>query len=137
MNSLLQQLYMIPAFQNGILSLDFEKDENLCKLYDQDAERGEKKEKKKEDKDALPRLKDLTVYQLQLMFSFLKESQKKFYNPKPFCGSFKDHSGNPIDVSVQACVERGTSCSHDPLYCCESLCDVIISSVLKVSFIKL
>lgn len=28
----------------------------------------------------------------------LEYSDKKYYNPKPFCHSFKDYEGNPTNV---------------------------------------
>ena len=56
------------------------------------------------------------------MFAYLMESQKQYYNPTPFTSSFKDHSGNPIDVTVQMDVDEFFN----------SLCDKL-ESVLKVN----
>jgi uncharacterized UBP type Zn finger protein len=86
MISLLQQLYMIPFFRRGILSIDFNQIEQ-----------------KKENPTPL---EEQMVYQLQVMFAHLKETQKQYYNPLPFTNSFKDSNGNPMDVSVQMDVDE-------------------------------
>ena len=76
-NSVIQQFFMIPLFQNVILSLPI--DPNY-----------------KEEKDY-----DNLLYQLQKMFYYLKYSEKEHYNPKFFVFSFKDYDGNPTNINVQ------------------------------------
>ena len=78
MNSVLQQLFMIPFFRNAILSLPIP--ENLSE--------------EKEDNDNL-------LFQLIRMFYYLNYSQKNEYNPKNFVYSFKDSEGNPTQINIQ------------------------------------
>lgn len=42
---------------------------------------------------------DNILLQTQKMFMNLEYSEKKYYNPKPFCQAFKDYDGNPTNVS--------------------------------------
>ena len=80
MNSVLQQLYMIPIFKKSILNL--KTNNNEYKLNE------------KEDLDDL-------LFQLTKMFYYLTYSDKSFYNPKQFVFSFKDYDGNPTNPNVQ------------------------------------
>eukprot|EP00475_Leptophrys_vorax_P020686 TRINITY_DN28363_c0_g1_i1.p1 TRINITY_DN28363_c0_g1~~TRINITY_DN28363_c0_g1_i1.p1 ORF type:complete len:1542 (+),score=408.46 TRINITY_DN28363_c0_g1_i1:345-4628(+) len=75
MNSCIQQFYMMPQLRKSILSapVDFAK------------------EKKEEN----------LLFQLQQLFGFLNASDKQFYDTLPFCLTYKDESGRPIDVRVQ------------------------------------
>jgi hypothetical protein len=77
---------MIPYFRRGVLSIDIDEIE-----------------KKKEEQS---NLEEQVVYQLQVMFAYLKETQKQYYNPRPFTNSFKDASGNAMDVSIQMDVDE-------------------------------
>jgi ubiquitin carboxyl-terminal hydrolase 34 len=65
MNSLMQQFFMIPGFRWGMLEV-------------QDSE-----EKKEES----------LLWQLQTIFGYLQESEKKYYDTRPFCSSYKDWEG--------------------------------------------
>ena len=76
-NSVIQQFFMIPLFQNAILSLPL--DPNL---------------KEEADNDNL-------IFQLEKMFYYLQNSEKEHYNPKHFVFSFKDYDGNPTNINVQ------------------------------------
>ncbi|CAN0444883.1 unnamed protein product, partial [Scytosiphon promiscuus] len=62
MNSLLQQLYMVPALRFGVLS---------CDPFFRSREQVEKGE------EVVPREENL-LYQLQVLFGYLQESEKKF-----------------------------------------------------------
>jgi hypothetical protein len=64
MNSLMQQLYMVPKLRSNLLTVE-EKPE----------ERG-----------------DSFFFQLQYIMAFLQESEKQFYNPMGFCQTFRDWS---------------------------------------------
>lgn len=35
------------------------------------------------------------------MFGFLKSSDRVDFNPTNFCGSYKDFSGEPVNVGIQ------------------------------------
>ena len=76
-NSVIQQFFMIPLFQNAILSLPL--DPSL----------------KEEDEN------DNLLFQLEKMFYYLKNSKKEYYNPQFFVFSFKDYDGNPTNINVQ------------------------------------
>ena len=81
MNSLLQQLFMIPSFRNTILSID-------------DPQKGEVEEQ------------DNLLYQLQYIFACLANSEKQYVDPKDFCNAFKDWDGQPTNVLVQMDVDE-------------------------------
>ena len=78
MNSLIQQLFMIPQFRRGILAYD-------CQNQDP---------------------KESTMYQLQATFSYLQEYQKQFYNPEAFCLTNKDYEGQTVDLYQQMDVDE-------------------------------
>eukprot|EP01022_Parablepharisma_sp_SALTPOND_P026524 TRINITY_DN64327_c6_g1_i1.p1 TRINITY_DN64327_c6_g1~~TRINITY_DN64327_c6_g1_i1.p1 ORF type:complete len:2209 (+),score=297.78 TRINITY_DN64327_c6_g1_i1:12673-19299(+) len=80
MNSLLQQLYMIPTFRSDILAVE-----------------DPKKEINPEEN---------LLYQTQCLFAALNESVKQYYNPKIFCHAFKDWDGKPINVLEQMDVDE-------------------------------
>ena len=65
MNSLMQQLFMIPEFRYGLLA-------NEATDTLKPAERA-----------------DSLLYQLQCLFGFLQESQKKSYDARGFCRAYK------------------------------------------------
>eukprot|EP01126_Amoeba_proteus_P054391 TRINITY_DN6691_c0_g1_i10.p2 TRINITY_DN6691_c0_g1~~TRINITY_DN6691_c0_g1_i10.p2 ORF type:complete len:522 (+),score=113.38 TRINITY_DN6691_c0_g1_i10:3766-5331(+) len=73
MNSLLQQLYMNPDFRAHILQLKLTPD-----LQTQDS----------------------LIYQLQILFTTLQESTKKYSDTRDFCKCYKVE-GKPVNTSVQ------------------------------------
>ena len=75
MNSILQQVYMVPTFRYAIMGY------KNTPLQDQN--------------------EDDPLNQLQIMYSYLTLSEKEDYNPKNFCQVFKDFDGNPINTMVQ------------------------------------
>lgn len=81
MNSMLQQLFMIPPFRAALLRCEDPK------------------------KDVTPK-EDNLLYQLQCMFGALLESEKQYFNPKQFCHAFKDWDGNPTNVLEQMDVDE-------------------------------
>ena len=80
MNSIMQQLYMVPTFRFAIMGAD-DKDVTLFGSYNSQD--------------------DNLLHQLQVMYTYLTLSEKKHFNPKYFCHSFKDFSGNPTNPKVQ------------------------------------
>ena len=78
MNSTLQQLFMIPAFRYGVLGADT----GIAGLSDAKAA-------------------DDILFQLQLLFAYLQESNKAYVDPTGFSAAFKDYEGQPTDVLVQ------------------------------------
>ena len=83
MNSILQQLFMVPSFRYAIMGSDDYKIPESLSI-----------EKYGINDDNL-------FHQLQVMFTFLTLSEKKDFNPKYFCNSYKDYNGKPINVNIQ------------------------------------
>ena len=83
MNSILQQMYMVPTFRYAIMSADDDKVEN-----------------NKSNFFSNNIFDDNLLHQLQKMYTFLTYSEKQAYNPKDFCGAFKD-MGEPINPMIQ------------------------------------
>lgn len=81
MNSINQQLFMIPGFRNDVLSI---KDPNNGK-----------------DKD-----EDNMFLNWQTLFAGLLLSEKMYVNPKTYCHAFKDWEGQPCNVLEQMDVEE-------------------------------
>src|SRR3990167_1073503 len=73
MNSLVQQLYLIPELRYSLLS-----------VKDQSADK-----------------EDSPLYQMQYMFSYLQETLKGFYSTHSFCASYKDFDDNPVNPLQQ------------------------------------
>ena len=80
MNSVIQQLYMIPIFKKSILNLKI--NDEIYKLNE------------KSDLDDL-------LFQLIKMFYYLTYSDRSYYDPKQFVFSFKDYEGNPTNPNLQ------------------------------------
>jgi len=83
MNAMLQQFFMTPSFRYGILMADDKKEPNWAK------------------KDNKIIWDDNVLHQLQQMFGFLELTDRMDYNPIEFCLSFKDYSGQPVNVMIQ------------------------------------
>ena len=106
MNSIMQQIYMIPTFRYAIMSADDGENPNPNSRYNYSI-----------DDDNL-------LHQLQNMFTYLTYSDKMDYNPKDFCFSYKDFDGNPINVRAQ----------QDSQEFYNNLCDKIENSLKKTKF---
>ena len=78
MNSIMQQMYMVPTFRFAIMSSDDKETPKINHGID-----------------------DNVLHQLQKMYTYLFFSEKEYYNPKEFCYSFKDFDGNPTNTMVQ------------------------------------
>eukprot|EP00004_Rigifila_ramosa_P006247 TRINITY_DN1692_c0_g1_i1.p1 TRINITY_DN1692_c0_g1~~TRINITY_DN1692_c0_g1_i1.p1 ORF type:complete len:3114 (-),score=719.02 TRINITY_DN1692_c0_g1_i1:25-8475(-) len=96
MNSLMQQLYMVPAFRYGMLSLD---EPTLTKVQTQH-------NPPEPGTDPQDILADSVLYQFQVIFGHLLESQKKFADTRPFCLAYKDYDGQSVNTSVQMDVDE-------------------------------
>jgi ubiquitin C-terminal hydrolase len=86
MNSTIQQLFMIPEFRGKILDVDIRGD---------DSSGGGGADLSADE------LQDNVLYQLQLLFAYLQESDKVFVEPDDLCASIKDYEGQPTDVTIQ------------------------------------
>ena len=82
MNSMLQQLYHVPAFRYQLLQAD-------------DGAAPDWQEYKNRTID------DNVLHQLQRLFGHLELSERVDYNPIEFCFSFKEMDGSPTNTSVQ------------------------------------
>ena len=83
MNSIMQQMYMVPTFRYAIMGSD-----------DHESPKPSEYGRLSIDDDNL-------LHQLQTMYTFLTFSEKEDYNPKYFCYSFKDFDGNPTNPMIQ------------------------------------
>jgi len=97
MNSLVQQFFMVEPLRHGLLSCVegglLEGDE---KVGDGEGE---------DSTDDSPK-KDNLLYQLQLVFAHLQESEKKAFDMKGVCEAYKDWDGNPTNPGEQQDVDE-------------------------------
>lgn len=92
MNSIIQQLFMIPAFRKAIIEVE---DRNL---------------------DNQPSEENV-LHQVKCIFGGLMEVEKQYYNPKKFCKAFKDIDGSCIDPMVQKDVDEFFNMFMDRIEC--------------------
>ena len=78
MNALMQQLYMIPEFRVEILEVEFDTSSAEQQL----------------------------LKQLQIMFAYLHESEKKFFETRDLCNAWRDYDQLPINPSIQMDVDE-------------------------------
>ena len=83
MNSIMQQVYMVPTFRYAVMHAD-----------DGETPKPGSNYRHSVDDDNL-------LHQLQIMYTYLTFSEKMDYNPRNFCFSFKDFDGNPINIGAQ------------------------------------
>ena len=83
MNSIMQQVYMVPTFRYAVMHADDGETPKPSSSY-----RGSI------DDDNL-------LHQLQEMYTYLTFSEQMDYSPKEFCFSYKDIDGNPTNVRAQ------------------------------------
>jgi ubiquitin C-terminal hydrolase len=94
MNAFLQQLFHSPNFTSEFLSIDLGGQTYVKETDDSNAD---------------------VIFQLQVLFGYLKLSQKKYYDTKPFCATFKDYDGEPIRVEEQKDINEFASMLFDKL----------------------
>ena len=80
MNSMMQQLFLIPPFRNALLSVQDKVSPNVGNPF---------------------RIDDNMLHQLQHIFGFLAFSTRQEYNPQRFCFAFKDIDNKPTNTSLQ------------------------------------
>jgi hypothetical protein len=53
------------------------------------------------------------LFQLQVLFAFLRISQRQYHDTKPFCSAFRDYDGQPISLTEQVdyCNNYHSDCS--------------------------
>ena len=106
MNSIIQQMYMVPTFRYAIMSADDGETEKPSSGYNYAV-----------DDDNL-------LHQLQKMYTYLTYSNKMDYNPRDFCYSYKDFEGKPTNVRAQ----------QDSQEFYNNFCDKIENSLKKTKF---
>ena len=80
MNTIFQNLYMIPAFRKAMIEV--------------------------EDRNSDTPDEENVLYHVKCIFSGLMETEKQYFNPKRFCKAFKDIDGSSIDVYTQKDVDE-------------------------------
>ena len=106
-NSILQQMYMVPSFRYAIMSSDDQKPLNYQTSFFNNN-----------------RFDDNLLHQLQKTYTYLTYSEKQAYNPKDFCASFKDFDGAPINPMIQ----------QDSQEFFNNLCDKIENSLKSTKY---
>ena len=110
MNSLLQQLYMMPSFRYGVwLSApdcpiareEREAEDKLKQLQAEEQQQPDAAAQPAKEQKAVEYGGDDLLYQLQVMFTYLSQSTKQYYDTLPFAFSYKDERGQPINVRIQ------------------------------------
>lgn len=81
MNSLMQQIFMMPDLRAGLLDAYVKLESNET-------------------------LKDNLLYQMQCIMSNLQDSDKQYYEPLEFCNAFRDWEGQPMNVRQQQDVDE-------------------------------
>ncbi len=81
MNSMMQQWFHVPAFRYSFLS-----------YMDNDPPNWQPFEGELVD--------DNLIHQVRKLLGFLELSERQEYNPREFCFSFKDYSGQPTNVRL-------------------------------------
>ena len=87
MNSFIQQLFHMPAFTDGILRISSTATHTITDASSSSS--------------SSSRENEAMLFQLQVMFGFMKLSQKRFYDTLPFCLAFRDYDGSPISLVEQ------------------------------------
>ena len=86
MNSVLQQLYMVPVFRKRILSLDATNLPKSAASADQNGTGG---------------AKGSLLWQLQKMFGFLSHSYRQSFDMRGFCTTYRNPDGGQINFQQQ------------------------------------
>ena len=89
MNSMIQQLYMIPTFKYLLLGVNDEKDEELYTVDDENSVYFGKM------------IDDNLLHQFQNAMGFLELSERPYYNAIGLWFSMKDYDGRPTNCSLQ------------------------------------
>ena len=104
MNSIIQQLYMIPTLRYAVMGGE----DNDVTFYN----------------IKFSPIDDNFLHQLQAMFTYLTISDKQYYDPQYFCKAFKDFEGNPIDIKEQ----------KDSLAFYNDFCEQMVESLKKTKY---
>jgi hypothetical protein len=101
MNSLIQQLFHIPALSDGLLKIEGGPAGASAAPADGDEEPDSARVVVHDPNKTNADDHDTLLFQLQVMFAYLRLSQKRYYDTLPFCRAFKDYDGMPISLTEQ------------------------------------
>jgi ubiquitin C-terminal hydrolase len=90
MNAFLQQLYHIPSFVDGLLAINRTSSNDLSE-------------------------NEAMLFQLQVMFGSMRLSQRRYYDTLPFCRSFIDYDGQPVNLGEQKDINEFAGMLFDKL----------------------
>lgn len=107
MNSFIQQLFHIRSFTDGLLQ--------IAQYVD--------------DPDL-----DAVLFQLQVMFGYLKLSQKKYYDTLPFCRTLLEYDGQPISLSEQKDINEFAGMLFDKLEK-NAACSQLLDRTIRGKFV--
>ena len=101
MNSLIQQLFMIPSFRLDILAIE----DSICSAPQLPTSSQQQEINRKPSggpaTSSAHLQEDNLLFQTQCLFATLRDSTKQYYNPIGFCKAFKDWEGRPINTREQ------------------------------------
>ena len=92
MNSLLQQLFHIPSFADGLLSVELDHTDETAVMEKSSNSMVTASNVNENEK---------MIFQLQVLFGYLKLSQKRVFDTLGFCQSFIDYDGLPLSLMEQ------------------------------------
>jgi len=96
MNSMLQQFYSVPTLRYCLLAAFDRQPDNIAEHEGQDVD-------------------DNVLHQLMDMYGFLLLSDRQYYDPTPFCFSFKQFDGQPTNVREQKDAQEFLNLGFDRL----------------------
>jgi len=123
MNSLIQQLYLVEGFRRGVFStssnvplpksqeIEVAAEGPVAKKLDgvsKSESLSPRVEESKLIETKAPNDTDILFNELQLMFAHLQNGATRYYDTLPFCRSFKDYDGRPVNLGDQKDVVRQT-----------------------------
>ncbi|KYQ94124.1 hypothetical protein DLAC_04405 [Tieghemostelium lacteum] len=102
MNSLVQQLYYSPHLKKGLLSLNLIHEQSNQHVHQISPMIIGQKQQQQQQSQLDDKLQsEYLLNQLQLLFIYLQESSKRYYDPYNFCRSIKNYDGTYINLGVQ------------------------------------
>lgn len=110
MNALLQQLFQVQRFSEGIMAIEWDDLRNFLK-----------EDCKGDEANAAADV----IFQLQVTFGYLKLSQKRYYDARSFCAAFRDYDGQPLRLSEQKDINEFASMLFDKLDCNKKSAEVL------------
>ena len=112
MNALLQQIFHVKSFTRALLNIDTSSSLSAMEMYTNALNI----ETNSKNKEQLSKLENYQIlYQLQIVFSYLLLSQKKFYDTLPFCHVIRDYDGEVLRLTEQKDINEFAGMLFDKL----------------------